>query len=110
MDWKIYDDIFHINVGNNVPHQISLWQINNPVNRDFRIWEVGRNWKKTKIKSNKLGEYKLKAPSSNGFTASLIEVVFYQNSSTPITLTSGTYVLPDKYPFEPYKQEVNSKN
>ena len=106
MEWHIEKDVFHLNLGIDTPHSISLWKINNPNSRDFRIWEVGRNWKKIEIKSNKSGKYEIVAPLGEGYTASLVEVVFYPNSKTPITLSTGTHVLPNKYSFSSYKSKL----
>ena len=109
MEWHIEKDVFHLNLGIDTPHSISLWKINNPNSRDFRIWEVGRNWNKIEIKSNKSGKYEIVAPMGEGYTASLVEVVFYPNSKTPITLTTGTHVLPNKYSFSSYKSKIKIK-
>ena len=109
MDWHIEEDVFHLNLGIDTPHSISLWKINNPNSRDFRIWEVGRNWKKIDIKGDKSGIYEITAPMSDGYTASLIEVIFYPNSESPITLTTGTHVLPDKYSFSSYKSKIKKE-
>ena len=105
----IEKDVFHLNLGIDTPHSISLWKINNPNSRDFRIWEVGRNWKKIDIKGDKSGKYKITAPMSDGYTASLIEVIFYPNSESPITLTTGTHILPDKYSFSSYKSKIKKE-
>jgi PhoPQ-activated pathogenicity-related protein len=109
MEWHIEKDVFHLNLGIDIPYSISLWKINNPNSRDFRIWEVGRNWKKINIKSNKFGKYEIAAPMSDGYTASLVEVVFYPNSESPITLTTGTHVLPNKYSFSSYKSKIKTE-
>jgi hypothetical protein len=45
----------------------------------------------------------------DGYTASLVEVVFYPNSESPITLTTGTHVLPNKYSFSSYKSKIKTE-
>ena len=110
MEWNIEKDVFHLDLGIDTPYNISLWKINNPNSRDFRIWEVGRNWKKIMIKNNKSGKYKIIAPIDEGFTASLVEVVFYPDSEAPITLTTGTQVLPNKYSFSSYGSKIKTKD
>jgi len=80
-----------------------LWSCINPKARDFRIWEVGRSWKKEALAIKSSGNYKIKAPVNEGYTASLVEVIFYPQSSSPIILSTGTKVLPEKYDFSPYK-------
>ena len=109
MEWHIEKDIFHLDLGIDTPYNISLWKINNPNSRDFRIWEVGRNWKKIVVENNKSGKYEITAPIDEGFTASLVEVVFYPDSEAPITLTTGTQVLPNKYSFSSYESKVKTK-
>ncbi len=103
MEWSIKKNKFNLDIDNKIPHEINLWKINNPKARDFRIWEVGRNWKKTSIPKNSIGHYEITAPDNLGFTASLVEVIFYPNSDNPLVLTTGTVVLPDTYPFESYE-------
>ncbi|MEK9613450.1 MAG: PhoPQ-activated protein PqaA family protein [Flavobacteriaceae bacterium] len=103
MDWNILPDGFELEVDSSDEYEINLWSITNTNTRDFRIWEVGRNWQKTAIKKNKEGIYKIEAPSKDGFTASLVEVVFNTNSNNPLTLTTGTLVLPNEFAFEKYK-------
>ena len=44
----------------------------------------------------------IKAPVNEGYTASLVEVIFYPKSSSPIILTTGTKVLPENYEFSAY--------
>ena len=107
MEWNIKKNKFNLDIDNKIPHEINLWKINNPKARDFRIWEVGRNWKKTSIPKNSTGRYEITAPDNLGFTASLVEVIFYPNSDNPLVLTTGTVVLPDTYPFESYEPRGN---
>ena len=109
MKWHIEKDVFHLDLGIDTPYNISLWKINNPNSRDFRIWEVGRNWKKIVVENNKSGKYEITAPIDEGFTASLVEVVFYPDSEAPITLTTGTQVLPNKYSFSSYESKIKTK-
>ena len=61
------------------------------------------------VENNKLGKYEITAPIDKGFTASLVEVVFYPDSEAPITLTTGTQVLPNKYPFSSYESRIKTK-
>jgi hypothetical protein len=44
------------------------------------------------------------------FTASLVEVVFFPDSEAPITLTTGTQVLPNKYSFSSYESKIKTKD
>ena len=83
-------------------YEVALWSITNKEKRDFRIWEVGQNWRKTILQKNENGAYSIDAPkSAEGYTASFIEVTF-NKSTYPLVFSTGTLVLPDIYPFEPY--------
>lgn len=103
MEWKIKDYTFKLKIDPTIPYEINLWSCINPKERDFRIWEVGRGWKKETIKIMSSGNYEIKVPVNEGYTASLVEVIFYPQSSSPIILTTGTKVLPEKYDFSAYK-------
>ena len=102
MDWEIKDDTFNLNINPTIPYEINLWSCINPKARDFRIWEVGRSWEKEALAIKSSGNYKIKAPVNEGYTASLVEVIFYPKSSSPIIFSTGTKVLPEKYDFSPY--------
>lgn len=105
MDWKVTDTSFDVAVDPNSDYEISLWQITNPEARDFRIWEVGKNWQKTPINKNSSGAYRIEAPVNAGYTASFVEVIFNPNTNHPITFTSGTQVRPNTFPFEDFKSK-----
>jgi len=104
-DWKVDKGLFSLSLPTDVPYRLSLWQINHPEKRDFRIWELGKSWVQTPLEKNSTGNYTLQATTGSGYTASLIEVVFYPDSENPITLTTGTWVSPDRYPFPPYASQ-----
>jgi hypothetical protein len=42
-----------------------------------------------------------------GYTASLVEVVFYPESLNPLILSTGTIVLPEQYAFPAYQTSKN---
>jgi len=102
LEWEIADKFFEINLNPNLDYEINLWKANSS-KRDFRIWEIGRSWTKTKIKKSDTGSYRIEAPTGSGYTASLIEVTFNKNSRNPLIFSSGTMVLPDKYDFNAYE-------
>ena len=106
LEWSIENGSFNIKVEKNIPHTIGLWKISNPKSRDFRIWEVGRNWGKTRIKTSDSGIYKINAAKGEGYTASLVEIIFYPDSDSPLILTTGTNISPDKYDHEPYQTSM----
>ena len=106
--WKIENDIFNVDVEKGIPYEINLWKTNNPKSRDFRIWEVGKSWVKTKISRNKSGSYSIKAPfEEEGFTASLVEIVFYPETDKQLVFTTGTLILPERYLHSPFKPSLD---
>ncbi|MFM1877392.1 MAG: hypothetical protein RLZZ241_258 [Bacteroidota bacterium] len=105
MDWKVTDTSFDVAVDPNSDYEIALWQITNPEARDFRIWVVGKTWEKTVLEKNETGIYSIPAPSADGYTASFVEVTFNKDSQHPITLSTGTKVLPDTYSFGDFVSE-----
>ena len=109
MDWKILGDSIFVDIDTDEPYNISLWKVNNPKARDFRIWEIGKSWEKSSIPIQNSGTYALKIPEGEGYTASLIEVIFKGNQDSPITLTTGTAVRPDTYEYEPYVPKLIKK-
>lgn len=107
-DWNIVSDRFEFIIEDaQSDYEIALWSITNPKARDFRIWEVGQNWQKTILPKNDRGVYNIDAPkSTEGYTASLIEVTFKKGSESSLIFTTGTIVLPDDYPFEAYQSST----
>lgn len=109
MDWKIEQDSIYLKINTQIPYEIAIWKANNPQKRDFRSWEVGNDaWKKTPIDVVTSGNYAIKIPEANGFTASLVEVVFDPKGETPITLTTGTTIKPEKYPFKAFEPNLKT--
>lgn len=107
-EWNIVSDRFEFIIENTQSdYEIALWSINNPNTRDFRIWEVGQNWQKTILPKNDDGIYAIEAPeSAQGYTTSLIEVTFKNRLESSLIFTTGTIVLPDRYPFEAYQSPM----
>jgi PhoPQ-activated pathogenicity-related protein len=105
MDWKVTDTSFDVAVDPNSDYEIALWQITNTEARDFRIWVVGKTWEKTVLEKNETGIYSIPAPSADGYTASFVEVTFNKDSQHPITLSTGSKVLPDTYSFGDFVSE-----
>ena len=110
MDWKIDQDSIYLEIKTQIPYEIAIWKANNPRKRDFRSWEVGKEaWKKTPVELVASGNHAIKIPEAKGYTASLVEVVFDAKGETPITLTTGTTIKPEKYPYKAFKP-VSKKN
>ena len=106
MDWKIDSDSIYVQIDSDESYKISLWQANNPKHRDFRIWEIGKSWKKSDLPLQDSGAYAVRIPEGEGFTASLIEVVFGEKDKNPITLTTGTTVRPNTFDHQPYQSKL----
>ena len=109
MNWKIQGDSVFVDIDSDEPYKLSLWKVNNPKARDFRIWEIGKSWEKFSIPIKTSGIYAIKIPEGEGYTASLIEVIFKGDTDSPITLTTGTVVRPDTYQYGPYEPKPPKK-
>jgi hypothetical protein len=46
---------------------------------------------------------------TQGFKGALVEVVFNPESEFPLTLTTGTLVTPDRYPFGPFQPDLSAR-
>lgn len=111
MKWEIKEDVFYLSTDPTIRYQINLWTCKNPKTRDFRIWEVGKSWKKEELTLEPTGRYQIQAPQGEeGYTATLVEVVFYPESSNPFILTTGTVVLPEEYSYEQYRPIKKNDN
>ena len=59
------------------------------------------------MSKNDNGIYAIEAPeNAEGYTASLIEVTFKNGLESSLIFTTGTLVLPDRYPFEAYESPM----
>ena len=106
LNWKITNDSIEANINSNEKYEVSLWTANNKKDRDFRLLEKGRLWKKTNFKYNLNGNYKTRfSDSIVGYTAKMFEFVFDSKSEYPLIITTGPYVYPEEYPFENYSPE-----
>jgi PhoPQ-activated pathogenicity-related protein len=110
-DWHISKDTIYAQVDPESNYQISIWEAVNETSRDFKSYEIGEEaWKMEALEIRDDGIYTIpiKAPES-GFKGALLEVVFNPGSSFPLTLTSGTLITPEQYPFPPFEPELLSK-
>ncbi len=99
------NDTIFVNVNQGQDYKIAKWEVNNPKERDFRIYKIGKSWQKTDIETNDKGLYAIPVKSNEGYTAALVEVVFDPNGDNPLILSTGTLVTPKEYPFEKYAPE-----
>jgi PhoPQ-activated pathogenicity-related protein len=103
--WNISNDTIFVNVDQGQSYKLMKWEANNPKERDFRIYEIGKIWQKTDLEISDSGYYAIPISSDEGYTAALVEVVFDPEGDMPLILSTGTVVTPSKYPFEKYVPE-----
>lgn len=109
--WSIANDTIFAEVESSSDYQIRLWEAVNPEGRDFKSYVVGEEaWKMQSIEINEYGLYTVPvAPPGTGYKGALVEVVFNPESEFPLTLTTGTLITPDSYPFDPFQPDHSAK-
>ncbi|EON76135.1 PhoPQ-activated pathogenicity-related protein [Lunatimonas lonarensis] len=103
--WEVTDTHIKVTVDpQNPPVQVKLWEAHNPEARDFRIDVFGPKWMDTVIPVQENGVYQIpiQAPDK-GWKGHFVEITYA--GKAPIKLTTGVKVLPETYPFDPYKPE-----
>ena len=101
-EWSIDQNTFNINIDPSADYQIKKWSINNS-ERDFRIYKVGEGWKSDDIIKNKDGKYSITIDNpESGYSAYFIEIIFDLKLNESISFTTGTAVLPNKYPYSKF--------
>jgi PhoPQ-activated pathogenicity-related protein len=110
-DWNISGDTIYAKVDPAVNYRIRLWEAVNPEGRDFKSYVIGEEaWKMEEIELGEDGEYIIPIASpANGYKGALVEVVFQPDSDFPLTLTTGTLITPDTYPFDSFVPEMPAK-
>ena len=103
--WETSASGFQVDITEGQDYEISLYTNNNPEERDFRIFKNGKNWVETPIELNESHSYSiaLEAPEQ-GFTAAFVEVRF--KGENPLTLTTGSQIVPDTYKHQAYVSEA----
>lgn len=103
-DWSVRDGVTHIKTNPKFPPaEIKLWQAHNPSARNFQLQEIGKAYESTDIPVREDGTYTLSAERpEEGWTAYFVELTFPGISSVPLKMTTGTVVVPDVYPFDPF--------
>ena len=109
--WNISNDTIFVSVDPESDYQIRKWEAVNEHARDFRLYVVGEEaWKMEPVEITMDGNYVIPVTTpANGYKGALVEVVFNPGSEFPLTLTSGTVVTPDTYPFEPFQPDLSAK-
>jgi PhoPQ-activated pathogenicity-related protein len=85
------------------PKEVRLWQASNPTARDFRLEAIGPAWTDIKMQSNGNGGYiAYLPPPAQGWTASLLELLFNESNliQADQVYTTGVTVTPDTLPFQ----------
>lgn len=110
-DWSIQNDTIMAEVDPDSDYLIRLWEAVNPEGRDFKSYVIGEEaWKMEPIEISASGLYSIPIASpGKGYKGALLEVVFNPDTDSPLTLTSGTLVTPDSYPFDPFVPDSPSK-
>jgi len=106
--WSIGRDTIYAEVDPTSNYQIRLWEAVNPVGRDFKSYVIGEEaWQMEAMEIQDNGFYAIPVSSPDkGYKGALVEVVFNPESDFPRTLTTGTLVTPDSYPFDPFQPDL----
>jgi PhoPQ-activated pathogenicity-related protein len=110
-NWSINGDTIFAEVDPAANYEIRLWEAVNPEGRDFKSYVVGEEaWQMVKIEFDGSGQYSIPiATPDNGYKGALVEVIFHPDTDFPLTLTTGTVVTPDTYPFNPFVPDLPPK-
>ncbi|NOR33896.1 MAG: PhoPQ-activated pathogenicity-like protein PqaA type [Bacteroidales bacterium] len=109
--WCIRHDTIYAEVEAGIDYQIRIWEAVNPEGRDFKSYVVGEEaWQMTALDLSENGSYALPITApERGYKGALVEVVFNPDSDFPLTLTTGTVITPDSYPFAPFASDLSAK-
>ncbi len=109
--WSINGNIIQASLDPKADYQIRYWEAVNPDRRDFKSYVVGEEaWKMKEIEKSEDGQYNIPVVTPvAGYKGALVEVIFNPESSFPLTLTTGTVITPDTYPFDPFVPDLPVK-
>ncbi len=101
-DWRISGDTIYVNVDPSQEYVLRKWEAVNETGRDFRLYVVGTDaWKMEEMEILENGEYAIPVTTpERGYKGAMVEVIYNPESDFPFTFTTGTLVLPDRYPFD----------
>ncbi len=98
--WDVKKDGTIVVKTKDTPSAVKLWQATNPDGRDFRLEQIGPQYKSSDLKPAKPGEYVAKVDKpAKGYTAYFVEMTFPSGGKYPYKFTTGVVVNPDTYPF-----------
>jgi PhoPQ-activated pathogenicity-related protein len=82
------------------PVAVNLWQMTNPVARDFRVETQGPGYTSSPVPVGPDGLYRaIVEPPESGWTAYFLEFTYDVGAATPFKLTTPVTVIPDTLPF-----------
>jgi PhoPQ-activated pathogenicity-related protein len=103
-NWSISDHTIHLEVDPACDYVIRKWEAVNPTARDFRLYVNGEAWMEEPLETTGDGTYAIRiSEPENGYKAALLEITIDPDGDFPLTFTTGTLVIPDTYPYEPFK-------
>jgi len=107
MEWEVDGNVIRVETDpDNPPDEINLWSAGNSTARDFRLHIIYQSWNSDPVLLNDEGVYEITIPEpQQGYTVNFIEAV-YNTDGLPFKQTTGTLVLPDSYPFDPFMPET----
>lgn len=106
-EWRVEDGVTYIKTDADFPPAaIHLWKATNPTARNFQLQEIGKAYESTPIPLEENGEYVISIDEpAEGWSAYFVELTFPGVGPIPIKLTTGTVVVPDVYPYEPFESQ-----
>lgn len=107
LEWEVDGSTLRLEIDPLADYTISKWEAVNPEARDFRIYVNGEAWVEEPLEISGDGSYEVSIASPKmGYKAAMLEVTLDPGSAFPLTFTSGTLVLPDTYPYEPFQPQT----
>jgi len=107
--WHIRNDTIYADIEPDADYDIRKWEAINETARDFRLYVVGDEaWHMEALPFTEKGRYAIPVEQPpKGYKGALVEVIFNPGSEFPLTLTTGTLVTPDRYPFGPFQPDLS---
>ncbi len=102
-EWNIDKNTFNLIIDPSANYKIKKWSISNS-ERDFRIYKVGESWTSEDIEKNKNGKYSISIDNLDSKVTphSFVEIIFDSDSEDSISITTGTVISPNNYPYSKF--------
>lgn len=106
-EWHVKDGITYVRTDPKFPPaEIKIWKAHNPEARNFQVPVIGKSYEAESISLREDGNYTIRVEEpEDGWLAYIVELTFPGRMGIPLKLTTGTVVLPDVYPFEPFESK-----